>query len=140
MPLFRDRPVRSTVAAAIVLGFGHFITKLMSSLHAFHLTQSSVAILAILSMICFVTMHHRQEGRLMTQTQEEMVLICAFGLFWVAALIAWRAFSHQGVDLGRAAGVDIPMASASRQEPEGIRPYPCSSDDLYCIVEEYTFW
>ena len=98
----------------------------------------------------------------MTQTQEEMVLICAFGLFWVgesslksspqqalmkepAALIAWRAFSHSEVDLGRVVGVDTPIASASREEPGtritgGIRPYPCSSDDLYCVVEEYTFW
>lgn len=28
-------------------------------------------------------MHHRREGQLMTQTQEEMALICGFGLFWI---------------------------------------------------------
>lgn len=140
MPLFRDRPIRSTVAAAIILGFGHFLTRLMSSLHAFHLTQTSVAILAILSMMVFVTMHHRREGQLMTQTQEEMVLICAFGLFWVATLLAWRAYSHSAGDPGRAGEVDFPVASAGKQEPRYIRPYPCSSDDIYCVVEEYAFF
>lgn len=29
-----------------------------------------------------VTMHHRQESHLLTETQEEMVLIAGFGLFW----------------------------------------------------------
>lgn len=28
-------------------------------------------------------MHHRREGQLLTQTQEEMVLIVGFGLFWM---------------------------------------------------------
>jgi len=142
MPLFRDHPVRSTVAGAVVVGFAHFMTKLLSSTHAFHLTQTSVAILAILSMMAFVTMHHRREGQLMTQTQEEMVLICAFGLFWVAMLIAWRAFSHRTGNLGPG-DIDLPMASAGGPESwftGGIRPYPCASDDIYCVVEDYTFF
>ncbi|KAF8076403.1 hypothetical protein FPV67DRAFT_1406461, partial [Lyophyllum atratum] len=48
-----------------------------------HLTQTTVAILAICSMMFLVTMHHRRDGQLLTQTQEEMVLICGFGLFWI---------------------------------------------------------
>jgi len=94
--------------------------------------------------MCSVTVHHRREGQLMTQTQEEMVLIAAFGLFWVATLLAWRAFTHRSVDLGRAGEVDTPRASAGGQREPGFtggaRPYPCSSDDLYCVVEEYTFF
>ena len=56
-------------------------------------------------------MHHRREGQLMTQTQEEMVLICGFGLFWIgeaeclayelrsehlaACLVAWRGWGEE---------------------------------------------
>ncbi|KAK0486986.1 hypothetical protein EDD18DRAFT_656303 [Armillaria luteobubalina] len=28
-------------------------------------------------------LHHRREGQLLTQTQEEMILIAGLGLFWV---------------------------------------------------------
>jgi len=144
MPLFRDHPIRSTVAVAVALSAGHFLTKLMSSFHAFHLTQTSVAILAICSMMFLVTMHHRRDGQLLTQTQEEMVLICGFGLFWIATLLAWRAVSHRAVDLGAVGELHHVSASAVRQiEPGftgGVRPYPCSSDDIYCVVEDYTFF
>jgi hypothetical protein len=57
-------------------------------------------------------------------------------------LIAWRAFSR-GSDLGPAGDIDFPVASAGGRESGfsgGIRPYPCSSDDIYCVVEEYTFF
>lgn len=32
----------------------------------------------------------------MTQTQEEMILIGAFGLFWLSVLVALRAFGTRG--------------------------------------------
>ena len=31
--------------------------------------------------MCSVVMHHRQDGRFLSQTQEELILIGAFGLF-----------------------------------------------------------
>lgn len=140
MPLFRDHPIRSTIAAAGALTIGHFLTKLMSSSHAFHLTQTSVAILAIASMMFMVTMHHRREGGLLTQTQEEMVLICGFGLFWIAVLLAWRATSHRAVDPVTGGELSLASAGTGKQGFTGIRPYPCSSDDIHCVVEDWTFY
>ena len=32
-------------------------------------------------------MHHRREGHLLTQTQEEMVLIAGFALFWMGMFL-----------------------------------------------------
>jgi len=144
MPLFRDHPIRSTVAVVGALTIGQFLTRSMSSLHAFHLTQTSVAILAIASLVFLVTMHHRREGRLLTQTQEEMVLICGFGLFWIAVLLGWRAMTQRAADPGRTGEISLSSASTGRaREPGfggGIRPYPCTSDDLYCVVEDWTFY
>lgn len=66
--------------------------------------------------------------------------------YTIAALLAWRAFTHRSIDLGRAAELDVVSASQPAQrirEPGftgGLRPYPCSSDDVYCVVEEWTFF
>ena len=55
-------------------------------------------------------MHHRREGQLMTQTQEEMTLICGFGLFWIGEaegpdtsgdLTIWQRVWWRGVGGGR---------------------------------------
>ncbi|KAL0950013.1 hypothetical protein HGRIS_010021 [Hohenbuehelia grisea] len=136
MPLFRDNPVRSTGALAAALVVGYFISSFMTSMHAFHLTQTSVAILAISSLIFLVTMHHRREGHLLTQTQEELVLIGGFGLFFTAALLAWRALTHPGhgghINLGSASGVTRHSGGGA------VPPYPCSPNDIYCIEEEWT--
>jgi len=155
MPLFRDHPVRSCAAVAVALAVSHFLAKLTSSFHAFQLTQTSVTILAIISLMFLVITHHRRQGQLLTQTQEEMLLIGGFGLFWMAIFLAWRAWIARrmevGMDLGRSAEVELASAGATthqtaarrRLEPGftgAIRPYPCSSDDVYCIVEEYTFF
>ena len=37
----------------------------------------------ILTLGSSIVMHHRTEGRLLSQTQEEVVLVIAFGLFWL---------------------------------------------------------
>lgn len=96
-----------------------------------------------------VTLHHRREGHLLTQGQEEILLIGGFGLFWVAALLAWRAVTHRGVDMGLAGAVDSIAAGtqptvarklAAAFTPESLRPYPCSSDDIYCVVEEWSYF
>ncbi|KAG5651430.1 hypothetical protein H0H81_008660 [Sphagnurus paluster] len=171
MPLFRERPVRSTIAVIGALCVGYYLTAGMSSLRrftatyklkqslkhpqdAFHLTQTSVAILAISSLMFLVTMHHRRDGQLLSRAQEEMVLISGFGLLFVgkrqsievsrcqysysdkswileAVLLAWRARSA----VSGPGDLDV----AGRQR-ESRWPYPCSSDDIYCVVEDYTYW
>ncbi|KAF8897547.1 hypothetical protein BD779DRAFT_386240 [Infundibulicybe gibba] len=130
MPLFRDHPIRSTFAMAGSLLAAHVLTGLSSSLNLFHLTQTSVAILAIAALMFLVTMHHRRDAHLLTQTQEEMVLIGGFALFWMASLLAWRGFSSHGSDLSYGSG-------GGRA---GFGSSPCSSDDVYCMVEEYTYF
>ncbi|KII95195.1 hypothetical protein PLICRDRAFT_34032 [Plicaturopsis crispa FD-325 SS-3] len=120
-PLFSRHPVRMVAGAALAALAGHLIMKLMPhSLHAFNLTQTSVAILALASLIVLIGVHHNREGQILTQTQEEVVLIGAFGLFWLAFLVAMRAFNAGG--------------SVNQ------RPYPCSGDDIYCIEEEWSFF
>ncbi|OSD04287.1 hypothetical protein PYCCODRAFT_1433673 [Trametes coccinea BRFM310] len=111
--------------------------------------QTSVAILAIASLGLMVVTHHRRNGELLTQTQEEAVLIVAFGLMWFALLIGWRALQQRGSDPSLGPGTDLASASSraghgGRAANEGFaeqrRPYPCSSDSVYCVVEEWTYW
>ncbi|KAK0491049.1 hypothetical protein IW261DRAFT_59517 [Armillaria novae-zelandiae] len=62
------------------------------------------------------------------------------GLFWVAVLLAWRAFTQGSVTPGRAGTMG---ATSSRREAGftgGALPYPCSADDIYCVVEEWSFF
>ncbi|KAJ7700112.1 hypothetical protein B0H17DRAFT_925803, partial [Mycena rosella] len=80
---------------------------------------------------------HRREGHLLTQTQEEMLLVFCFGLFWMAALLGWRALRAQGGHPSSSAGQMLEPAGISGQ---AVRPYPCSIDDVYCVVEDYTFF
>ncbi|KAI0832459.1 hypothetical protein BC628DRAFT_1346787 [Trametes gibbosa] len=94
-----------------------------------------------------IVTHHRRHGELLTHTQEEVVLLVAFGLLWFAVLIGWRGLHQRSVD--RYADGETSLASASQagrgrnagaQEGFGGRPYPCSSDSVYCVVEEWTYW
>ncbi|KAJ8086636.1 ubiquitin-conjugating enzyme E2 H [Marasmius tenuissimus] len=150
MPLFRENPVRSTAAVIGSLALAHMLTMLLSSSSiAFHLTQTTVAILAIAALMVLVSMHHRREGHILTQTQEEMVLIGGFGLFWLAVILGWRAFSQGGrtggrLDSGVGHATSVSQASQRGRGPEGNAggrfPYPCSRDDIYCVVEEYSYY
>ncbi|KAJ7368317.1 hypothetical protein DFH08DRAFT_831077 [Mycena albidolilacea] len=154
MALFQDRPVRATVSVIVVLFVAHVVSLFVSHFHAFHLTQTSVAILAVSGLIFLITMHHRREGHLLTQTQEEMVLIFCFGLFWMSVLLGWHSLKAQGQGanswLAAGGGADdatMPVVDVRTRRMEGIagqgqgvRPYPCAIDDAYCIVEEYTFF
>ncbi|KAJ7095399.1 hypothetical protein B0H15DRAFT_111373 [Mycena belliarum] len=146
MALFQDHPIRSVAAVAIALFMAHVMSLFVSFFHVFHLTQTSVAILAVSGVIFLITMHHRRDGHLLTQTQEEMVLVFCFGLFWMALLLGWRAAKAQGVH-SRSNGLVVGMQAAGREgraaasfSGQQVRPYPCSIDDAYCIVEEYTFF
>ncbi|KAJ7507827.1 hypothetical protein B0H11DRAFT_1705179 [Mycena galericulata] len=150
MALFRDHPIRSIASVAAALFIAHVVSLFVSLFHVFHLTQTSVAILAASGDPGReITMHHRRDGHLLTQTQEEMVLIFSFGLFWMAVLLGWRALRAEGPggspsSSGGLEGVNAGSgAQAARRErpvTAQVRPYPCSIDDAYCIVEDYTFF
>ncbi|KAG7449192.1 uncharacterized protein BT62DRAFT_669251 [Guyanagaster necrorhizus] len=112
--LFRGNPVRSTSALVTTLAVGWMITKLLSSLHAFHLTQTSVAMMAIASLMLLVMLHHRREG--------------------------WRAFTHGSVSPGQAGAMGATSSHREAGFTGGALPYPCSADDIYCVVEEWSFF
>ncbi|PPQ72915.1 hypothetical protein CVT26_014578 [Gymnopilus dilepis] len=137
MPLFNKNPIRSAatdVSAAIVVSVAHFATKYLTSLHAFHLTQTSIAILAISALLFMIMMHHRMDGQVMSQTQEEMAVIGIFALFWVVAVIGYRSYtSKQG---GGGGVTDLAVPKASPQD--WWQSDPCAKDGVYCVYEEYT--
>ncbi|KAJ7276415.1 hypothetical protein B0H12DRAFT_1085280 [Mycena haematopus] len=151
MALFRHHPIRAVASVVTVLFIAHVVSLFVSHFHVFHLTQTSVTILAVSGLIFLITMHHRRDGHLLTQTQEEMFLIFCFGLFWMSMLLGWHSLRAQGQDdnPGLAAGgrgeskAEMPVVDV-RRRPAGItgqqRPYPCTIDDAYCFVEEYTFF
>jgi len=137
-------------AAGVALG-AHIVARFVPhTLHVFNLMQSSVAILALASLAVLVVTHHRSNGQFLTQTQEEMILIGSFGLFWFAVLIAIRAFRQMGaVDVGGVAtntDVSSAMQTGGRNRGEAgftagrRRPYPCDPNSAYCVVEEWSWY
>ncbi|KAG2754774.1 hypothetical protein P692DRAFT_20854082 [Suillus brevipes Sb2] len=105
MALFTDHPVRHVLKGIFALAMGHMIMKFMPhSIQVIHLTQTSVTILAIGALIVLVVKHHRTahnegENRVLSQGQEELILIAAFGAFWLAFLLAMRAWNQSSVDI-----------------------------------------
>ncbi|PIL37186.1 hypothetical protein GSI_00878 [Ganoderma sinense ZZ0214-1] len=153
MPLFEGNAMRSTLYAGGAAVVAHLVMMLVpSSVQTYSLMQTAVAILAIASLAVMVLTHHRRSGSFLSQTQEEMVLIAAFGLLWfevgriAAVLLGWRAFQQRGINPGEAANTDLASATGrtSNRYSEGFtpgkRPYPCRSDSVYCVVEEWTYW
>ncbi|KAI0719518.1 hypothetical protein C8T65DRAFT_635585 [Cerioporus squamosus] len=149
MSLFEGRVGRSAMYAAGAAGIAHLVMRLVpSSVQTYSLMQTAVAILAIASLGVMVVTHHRRNGNMLTHMQEEMVLITAFGLLWFAVLLGWRAMQQRTMSPGDAAGTDLASASRAGRGANpynegftpGRRPYPCSSDSVYCVVEEWTYW
>ena len=68
--------------------------------------------------------------------------------YTLAILLGWRAFQQRTMSPGEAAGTDLASAtragSTANPYSEGFtpgrRPYPCGSDSVYCVVEEWTYW
>jgi len=139
MPLFRDNPIRTGAIVTVALFVGHYATKLMSSVYAFHLTQTSVAILAIAALVFLVTIHNRREAQFLSQTEQEMILIGGIALFWIAALVAWRGIrgeSSGGSGVAKAVSTALTGRSRDRHSDD----WPCGKNDVYCVVEEYNYW
>ncbi|KAH7929461.1 hypothetical protein BV22DRAFT_1002692 [Leucogyrophana mollusca] len=127
MALFTDHPFRHVIKAILALAMGHILMKLMPhsirkvltqhTIEVVHLTQTSVTVLAIAALIYLVVLHHRSEsGRVMSQNQEEMILIGALGAFWFAFLLAMRAFGQTGVDIDFAHPSHLFSASSGTAE------------------------
>ncbi|CAL1700587.1 unnamed protein product [Somion occarium] len=138
-------PTQAVYIAAGVALAAHLLTWILpDTLHVFTTMQSSVAILALASLAVLVVTHHRREANLLTQTQEEMILIAAFGFAWFAILVGIRAFRRLGADPGPAAHTNAAHASGSDVGAKGgsgwRKSYPCDSDSLYCIEEEWTWY
>jgi len=95
MPLFQENRVRSAIAATAAVGVGHLVTKLVSP-QSSQLLQSLVAVVAIAALVFLVVTHHRQEGQILTQPQEEATLIGGLALLWIVIVLSWRIMSGDG--------------------------------------------
>lgn len=132
MPLFRHHPFRSAAYAAGLAIVAHILHKFIPATHfAFSLTSTSVAILALSSLAIMIVAHHTRQGQIMTQTQEEMLLIGAFGLFWLSFLVILRAF--------RARGETTVVSSVAKTSAVSTRPEWCRADDALCVIEEWRY-
>jgi len=136
MTLFRNNPLRWAVTAVVVVSIAHYGTKLVSSLRAFQLTQTTIAILSILALLFMIMMHHRMDGQLMTHSQEEMALIGIFALFWIVLLVAWKFFPNKHNN----ASTDLAIHSASQNRDVLTGNDFCSGEGVYCIYEEYAMF
>ncbi|KAL5507978.1 hypothetical protein ACEPAH_5596 [Sanghuangporus vaninii] len=98
MALFRGHMLRSIFIAGVLFLTARYINKRMpDSLYTFTVTQTSIAIIAISTLMLLVIQHHRRQGRVLTQTQEEMLLLGGFALFSLAAFVAHRAYGQRDV-------------------------------------------
>jgi len=149
MPIFRGENSRKLIGFALVIVFGGYqlVSSLPASHNVFNFAQTSVAVLALAALVFLVAQHHMREGHLLTQTQEEMILIGGFGLFWIAMLIAYQAYRSRA--LGPTGGgaltpstVDVRGAGQEGNKGGGGGQRPCSPDAAYCVVEEwsYSYW
>ncbi|KAI0068861.1 hypothetical protein BV25DRAFT_1817780 [Artomyces pyxidatus] len=147
MSLFTSNLRRSMAAGFVAVIAAHMIMWIIPhNLHAYTLTQTSVAFLAIASLMIFVVAHHHRSGTVLTRDQEELVLVCAFGLAWLALLVGGRAVrqrSQYGVygELNSTPPKNVPVPR--RRESgfaEGRRAWPCARDDAYCVVEEWSYY
>ncbi|KAI0307331.1 hypothetical protein B0F90DRAFT_1687444 [Multifurca ochricompacta] len=147
MSLFTGNLRRSIGAGLISVFTGTLLMwTLPPNLRAFTLAQTSVAILAIGSLMIFIVAHHRRNGQVLTQDQEEMVLIGAFGLFWFAFFVTWRAFRQRWSfesEIGMSGVPSTPRRQAgfTGNNREGrYKSWPCSRYDVDCVVEEWSFY
>ncbi|KAF7292466.1 UBIQUITIN-CONJUGAT-2 domain-containing protein [Mycena chlorophos] len=134
-------PITEDELVVAALFVAHILSMFISFFHIFHLSQAGLAMLAVAGLIYLITMHHRQDGQLLTQTQEEALLIACFAVLWMSVLVGWNALRG-----GEATGGEkLPQQAAELREirrsggMREMRPYPCTADSDYCFVEEY-YW
>jgi len=135
MTLFNQNPIRSAATAAIVVSIAHFGTKILSSPHAFQLTQTSIALLSISALLFVIMMHHRMQGQMMSQAQEEMAVIGIVALLWVVFLLGYKSYiTKQG---GGSISTELGVPQVSQELPAWQDP--CLGEGVYCIYEEYSY-
>jgi len=64
------------------------------SLEAMTAAQTAVTVISLSMLMLLVVTHHRRGGNIVSQAQEEIILIASFGLFWLALMLAYRAFRN----------------------------------------------
>ncbi|KAF8845788.1 hypothetical protein BDN67DRAFT_299527 [Paxillus ammoniavirescens] len=119
MALFSEHPFRHVLKVIFALAMGHLIMKMMPhSIQVIHLTQTSVTVLAIGALIYLVIKQNRHtgEGQMLSQNHQELILIGAFGAFWLAFLLAMRAFNQSSVDIDLAHPRQLFSASSGTAE------------------------
>ncbi|KAG8821708.1 Hsp90 cochaperone [Serendipita sp. 399] len=101
--------------------------------------EMAVAFVSLTALTLFIIAHHRRgKGRVMNQTQEEVVLIGIFALFWFAFLIGLRAWNDR-----HAGRVKQPTPSETvwdftqapfQKESEAVRA--CIKGRMMCVVDD----
>ncbi|EAU84801.2 hypothetical protein CC1G_00320 [Coprinopsis cinerea okayama7 len=130
MPLFQENRWRSAIVATVAVGLGHFVTKMLVSPGSSQLLQSFVAVIAIGALVFLIIMHHRQEGQILTQPQEEAALIGGLALLWIVIVVGWRALSGGGDE----SGIGYSRGGAMSRGYSGFKDDP---GYYYDVVEEY---
>jgi len=143
MSLFTDNTRRTGALVMISVVVAHVLDFLIPrSMQAYSLVQAAVAMLSLSALMFFIYTHHNNGGNLITVRNEEHIIVGAFGLFWLAMLVLWRAMRQgSGGSLAAAASeVATSRQSALRDAGHSGRgSWPCSRDDVYCIVEEWSY-
>ncbi|KAG6873320.1 hypothetical protein C0995_000473 [Termitomyces sp. Mi166 len=132
MPLFRDRPVRSIATVVGALVVGHFVTRLAISLRKMSPTRIAI----------YLT--HIADGFHLTQTSVAMLAIASTMFLSEATLLAWRSMTHRAVDPATGGELSFTSASPTADKQDtgypGAIPFPCSKDDLHCVIEDWFYY
>lgn len=101
MALFRGHMLRiSAFVVVIILGAYKLVNRMQYSMHTFNMTQTSIAIIGLATVMLLTVTHNRRQGGFLTPTQEELLLASSFALFWFSAFIAYRVFGQRGLAAG----------------------------------------
>ncbi|KAJ7068288.1 hypothetical protein C8F01DRAFT_1117621 [Mycena amicta] len=130
MALFTENPLRSAATVVAALFAAHVAAKFLSFFHIFHFSQAVVAALIAIGLMYLIT---RQEGHSLTQKQAEALLIGCLAVVWMSVLVGWQAALRDG---GIEHIDERPSTGAGMRE---LRPYPCTMESEYCVVEDY-YW
>jgi len=95
--LFSGAPIQASVYASLLAVIAHLGQRLLpQTLFAAIMAEGAVAFIALAAAALFVIAHHKRgQHRVMNQTQEEVVLIGLFGLFWFAFLVGLRVWQNE---------------------------------------------
>ncbi|EJD53781.1 hypothetical protein AURDEDRAFT_157026 [Auricularia subglabra TFB-10046 SS5] len=135
--LFRNHRMRSLGVAALAVLAAHLGARRLPPRLDF-IASMVVALLALAAVVLLVIAANRRRADVLTQTQEEMVLLFAFGLFWFCILLVLRWYAG-GVGLVAAAPA-VPGGATGHITSRTPLGMPCTGPNVrLCIVEEWSF-